>query len=386
MNRILLVLGYAGVCVAGVLSLAAALEKDPPCGLDNGCARVAADETSRLLFGIPNAYFGFVAYLVLAIFATYREIVGFDGPKPRLTMNLGYAFAALGTIASIILTVISIMKIHATCKWCLASATIMTLTLFTYMLLTIKSEKAPKAPARGALSMLLIVGMPVLSLGGIAVAARNFTIVHTSVKTLDPQVVADMVGGGPAGGTPAGPDIHMKNPDGVVTLVEFGDLDCPTCKHLYPQIEQMVDNSHGRIRFIFHHFPLYKKPDHPGALVGAAVSEIAAETGKFWEYLDTVYGNGDADPAAPPPGPDDMLNFGQHIGLDRAMLEKRVRNLDDPAVARVTRDLNLCDKYAIGHTPEFLIWAGNQNYTQCSGNEVFGALKDPKFAKLLKGP
>ena len=193
MNRILLVLGYAGVCVAGVLSLAAALEKDPPCGLDNGCARVAADETSRLLFGIPNAYFGFVAYLVLAIFATYREIVGFDGPKPRLTMNLGYAFAALGTIASIILTVISIMKIHATCKWCLASATIMTLTLFTYMLLTIKSEKAPKAPARGALSMLLIVGMPVLSLGGIAVAARNFTIVHTSVKTLDPQVVAAFV-------------------------------------------------------------------------------------------------------------------------------------------------------------------------------------------------
>lgn len=79
------------------------------------------------------------------------------------------------------------------------------------------------------------------------------------------------------------------NASGVVTVVEYSDLQCPACRgaHLSvlpPIIAQYAD----RVRFEFRHFPLSY---HEHALKAALAVECAADQGKFWEYIDLAYRN-----------------------------------------------------------------------------------------------
>ncbi|MHB8635404.1 MAG: vitamin K epoxide reductase family protein [Fimbriimonadaceae bacterium] len=375
LNRILLVLGYAGVFVAGVLSLAALLDKEVPCGGSGGCAAVAADASSHM-FGFPNAYLGFVGYVLLAGLATYRELAGMSGPKARFSVTLGWAAAALGTIFSIWLTFISVTQIHQTCKWCLASAAIMTATLFAYMFLSQKLDSAPAAAPRSLAGLFLAPALAVASVAGIGVAMANFTAINLNSTDFRAGDIPKLIG----------PDAHVKNPNGVVTVIEFGDLDCPNCKHVYPQMEQMVLNSGGRLKLVFHNFPLYTLPEHKGALAGAVVSEIAAEKGKFWDYLDAVYGNGAADPNAPPPDANNMITFGVQLGLNRAELEKRIQDVNDPAFRRVKKDLDLAAEFNITQTPAFIVMAKGQKNANVAGSAIFDVLDAQPYKGLIKGP
>lgn len=375
LNRILLVLGYGGVFDAGVLSLAEVLHKEVPCGVDRGCAAVAADPSSHLL-GVPNAYLGLAAYVVLAAFATYRELAGLGAPRARLTVSIGYAIAALGTIASIGLTFIAITQIHATCKWCLGSAAIMTLSLFAYMMLTLKLDAAPPKPASGATGMVMTGMLAFASLVGIGAAAAAFKTPNVDYARMTSADYDKLVS----------KDAHVKNPNGVVTLIEFGDLDCPTCKHTYPQIEQIVSNSKGKLRYVFHNYPLYQNPEHKGALAGAMISEIASEKGKFFDFLDMVYGDGKVEPGQPPPAADDMINFAQHAGLDVADIRKRLPNLEDPAFKRVQADLELTRTYNVNQTPYFMVIAPGMDTARVAGSGVFDVLEQPQYRKLLKSP
>jgi thiol-disulfide isomerase/thioredoxin len=182
-----------------------------------------------------------------------------------------------------------------------------------------------------------------------------------------------------------GPDANVKNPNGIITLVEFGDLDCPSCKRAYPAIEQMVANSNGKIRYVFHNLPLYGLQEHKGAVAGSIIAEIAAEKGKFWDYLHMVYGNADAEPAAPLPGPEDMVNFGQRIGLDPTVLHKRLLEKNDPAFVKVMHDLDLAREYRISNTPGFIVILPGHDNATVTGSEVFNVLDSEPYKSLLKG-
>jgi protein-disulfide isomerase len=74
-----------------------------------------------------------------------------------------------------------------------------------------------------------------------------------------------------------------------VTLVEYGDFECPSCKVAIQTPRLLLDRFPNRIRFIFRHFPLQEA--HPHALLAAEVAETAAAQGKFWEMHDKLFEN-----------------------------------------------------------------------------------------------
>jgi protein-disulfide isomerase len=74
-----------------------------------------------------------------------------------------------------------------------------------------------------------------------------------------------------------------------VTVVEYGDFECPNCKQAAPAVKLLLARYAGRIRFAYRHFPLEEV--HPHALLAAEAAECAASQGKFWEMHDLLFDN-----------------------------------------------------------------------------------------------
>ena len=76
-------------------------------------------------------------------------------------------------------------------------------------------------------------------------------------------------------------------PDAPVTLVEYGDYECPYCGRAYPVIKRLQKTMGDRLRFVFRNFPL--NTIHAHASQAAQAAEAAAAQGKFWEMHDVLY-------------------------------------------------------------------------------------------------
>jgi Na+:H+ antiporter, NhaA family len=88
---------------------------------------------------------------------------------------------------------------------------------------------------------------------------------------------------------PVGPDDHVRGPDNAkITIVEYGDFECPYCGRLRPVLEELREKSPD-VRMVFRHFPL--RTLHPRATATAIVAEAAADQGRFWEMHDILYDN-----------------------------------------------------------------------------------------------
>src|SRR5919205_1460664 len=81
---------------------------------------------------------------------------------------------------------------------------------------------------------------------------------------------------------------HVLGPsDARVTLVEYGDFECPHCAAAYPVVRELLASFEGRVRFAFRHFPIAISHDH--AQKAAEASEAAAVQEKFWEMHDLLF-------------------------------------------------------------------------------------------------
>ena len=74
-----------------------------------------------------------------------------------------------------------------------------------------------------------------------------------------------------------------------VTLVEYGDFECPNCKQAAPAVKLLLERFTGRVRLVYRHFPLEEV--HPHALQAALAAEVAAGQGKFWPMHDLLFEN-----------------------------------------------------------------------------------------------
>jgi protein-disulfide isomerase len=74
-----------------------------------------------------------------------------------------------------------------------------------------------------------------------------------------------------------------------VTIVEYADFECPTCKQAAPAVKLLLERFPGRLRAVFRHYPL--EPNHPHALAAAQAAECAAGQGKFWQMHDLLFAN-----------------------------------------------------------------------------------------------
>jgi len=83
------------------------------------------------------------------------------------------------------------------------------------------------------------------------------------------------------------PERHVYGrPDAPVTVLEFGDLECPYCRATAPVLRELVDTSDGQVRLVWRHFPLFEV--HPYALSAALAAEAAGAHGRFWEMHEEL--------------------------------------------------------------------------------------------------
>jgi protein-disulfide isomerase len=102
---------------------------------------------------------------------------------------------------------------------------------------------------------------------------------------------------------------HVQGPvDARVTLVEYGDFECPDCGRAYPVLKAVQRALGPNLRFIFRHFPLLASHPHSGAAAEAA--EAAGAQGRFWEMHDRLYEHQAAL------GHDDLRRHARKVGLD----------------------------------------------------------------------
>jgi protein-disulfide isomerase len=81
---------------------------------------------------------------------------------------------------------------------------------------------------------------------------------------------------------PVTPEDHSLGPaEAAITIVEYGDYECPDCLNAVPIMEEVRQSLGDRLRFVFRHFP--QNSIHPHASVAAEAAEAASEQGKFWE-------------------------------------------------------------------------------------------------------
>jgi len=81
----------------------------------------------------------------------------------------------------------------------------------------------------------------------------------------------------------------LGEPDPVVTIVEYGDFECPNCKQAAPLLKHLLERFAGAVRLVYRHFPLEEV--HPHALLAAEAAECAAGQGRFWAMHDLLFEN-----------------------------------------------------------------------------------------------
>jgi protein-disulfide isomerase len=145
---------------------------------------------------------------------------------------------------------------------------------------------------------------------------------------------------------PVGPRDHIKGPESApVTLVEYGDFECPQCGAAYPIVGRVIDTFGDRLRFVFRHFPLTSS--HPNAQHAAEEAEWASAQDKFWPMYDALYA------AQKHLSDRRMLDIAAGLGLAGRELEAAWAA--HTFIARVKEDFTGGLKSGVTGTPSFFI-------------------------------
>lgn len=166
--------------------------------------------------------------------------------------------------------------------------------------------------------------------------AQNFTATETSPVTASDHV---------RGSTTA-----------KVSLIEYGDFECPACGEYEPLVQQLEKTYSDRVQFVFRHFPLYQI--HPFAMISAQASEAAGLQGKFWEMHDILYAkqsewSTNATLSAADVQSKYIDEYAKSLGLDMTKFDSDINS--DAVKAKVQSDLTLGTDAKIDHTPTFFI-------------------------------
>jgi protein-disulfide isomerase len=144
---------------------------------------------------------------------------------------------------------------------------------------------------------------------------------------------------------------HIRGPiEAPVTVVEYGDFECPYCGRAEPIVRELL-NDFGEVRYVWRHLPL--SDVHPHAQLAAEASECAADQGAFWELHDLLLQNQQAL------RPGDLAGYAARQGLD---VDRFTNDLREHAGAgRVAEDVDSADLSGVSGTPTFFI-NGTRHY------------------------
>jgi protein-disulfide isomerase len=146
--------------------------------------------------------------------------------------------------------------------------------------------------------------------------------------------------------TPVGERDHVQGPASApVTLVEYGDYECPHCGHAYPIVKRIQKRLGDRLRFAYRNLPLAEI--HPHATAAAELAEAAGMQGKFWEMHDLLFENQRAlEPA-------DLRRYVKKLDLDVGKLDAALAS-GSPS-ERVRHDFMSAVRSGANGTPTFFI-------------------------------
>jgi Na+/H+ antiporter NhaA len=138
---------------------------------------------------------------------------------------------------------------------------------------------------------------------------------------------------------------HIRgNPDAPVTMVEYGDFECPFCGQAEPVVRELLAG-HGDVRYVWRHLPLLDV--HPHAQLAAEAAEAAAVQERFWEMHDLLL---DHQGALRIP---DLVGYAQQLELDVARFRDDLR--ERIGASRVAEDVDGADMSGVTGTPTFFI-------------------------------
>jgi Na+/H+ antiporter NhaA len=144
---------------------------------------------------------------------------------------------------------------------------------------------------------------------------------------------------------------HIRGPlEAPVTVVEYGDFECPYCGQAEPVVRELL-RDFGDVRYVWRHLPL--NDVHPNTQLAAEASEAAADQGAFWEMHDLLFAHQDAL------RPNDLISYAEQLGLD---VERFTNHLRERAgAARVAEDVDSADLSGVSGTPTFFV-NGRRHY------------------------
>lgn len=137
--------------------------------------------------------------------------------------------------------------------------------------------------------------------------------------------------------------------DAPVTLLEYGDYQCPTCGTYHPIVTELLSRYHGKLKLEFRHFPLIQA--HPNAMSAALAAESAGDQGKFWEMNDLLFEHQN-DWSRSPNAEAIFLQYAVQIGLDSNRFMQAMKSPDTQE--RVLADVRSGSEIVKG-TPTFAI-------------------------------
>jgi len=304
--------------------------------LGTGCDTVRLSNYSHI-HGIPMPLIGVAGYVLIALLILAESLA-----PAAVSLEVGYALAAvtgLGFLYSVYLEYLQGLVIHAWCAWCITSGVVMTALCALAFYQVLRPDPQPDPPAQlGQVRAQFTVGVLALLIG---VPAFYELATHGEAPPPPPpsanEATAEKL---------VRPDSHFAgDPNAAVTVVEFGDFECPVCGREEPMTRELRAKYGHQIRFVFRQFPLIHT--HKFSARMAEASECAAEQGKFWEAVERIYANQDDA------SEEGLKRDAAAIGLDADKFNQCMAR--GAATARVNRDRE--DGLALGvvATPTFFV-------------------------------
>jgi protein-disulfide isomerase len=305
--------------------------------------------------GIPLPAFGTAMYVALALLVFAGPVL--QESLSQLARRAVAGIAGLGFLFSLYLTGVEAFVIHAWCTWCVISAITVTL-IFALALLDVFRPLPYPEPAAAlgltrkhllAFAVWLVMGAPAFAL-----------LARWEAPGAPQQAPADALAK-----YLVRPDSHITgNPNAPLTVVEFGDIQCPACSGAEATAREIRERYGKEIRFVFRQFPLPRI--HPYAEKAAEASECAAAQGKFWPALERFYkGQADLSDEA-------LTRYAFEVGLNVEQFRQCLTS--GSMAARVQEDVDDGKALGVDRTPTFFI----------GRKMILGAIRYSEFAQLIE--
>lgn len=135
-----------------------------------------------------------------------------------------------------------------------------------------------------------------------------------------------------------------------ITLVEYGDIQCPACKVYHPIVKQLLASYPERVKLIFKNFPLTSV--HPNAMNAAIAAEAVGRQGKYFQFVDLMYEKQDEWAGLDDPQP----KFEEYVKSLGLSVEQFQKDQKDPAIAKLINDeRNEGIQNGVSGTPSFFV-------------------------------